>query len=168
MAFEQYTWLCVLAVISALLVIAAVKFARYMFRKEAAMTGERRRHPVVRQILNFLPVLPVLVLVSIGAKVAIDLRNQSVAPPTNIADIAFAKAMQGDPAAQAELGDLYATGRSVTKDAGEAYFWYSLSAAAGNQDSSDKAEALGETLASEQKDAQEKRLKSFQPSPKSQ
>ena len=163
MAFEQYTWLCVLAVISALLVIAAVKFARYMFRKEAAMTGERRRHPVVRQILNFLPVLPVLVLVSIGAKVAIDLRNQSVAPPANIADAAFAKAMQGDATAQAELGDLYATGRSVTKDVGEAYFWYSLSARGGNKESSLKAQEIGLTLPAEQKEGIEKRLTSFTP-----
>ena len=166
MAFEQYTWLCVLAVISALLVIAAVKFARYMFRKEAAMTGERRRHPLVRQVLNFLPVLPVLVLLSIGVKVGIDLHNQSATPPANVADIAFAKAMQGDAAAQAELGKIYATGDSVTKDPGEAYYWYSLSAAAGNKDAEAKAAALGETLPSEQKNAQEARLKSFTPSNK--
>ncbi len=168
MAFEQYTWLCILSIISALLVIAAVKFARYMFRKEAAMNGERRRHPVVRQLLNLLPVLPVMVLLSIGVKVAIDLRNQSVAPPANIADTAFAKAMQGDAAAQAELGALYATGRVVTKDPGEAYYWYSLSAAAGNKDAGAKAAALGETLPPEQKDAQEIRLKSFKPSGKTQ
>lgn len=168
MAFEQYTWLCVLAVISALLVIAAVKFARYMFRKEAAMTGERRRHPFVRRLLNLLPVLPVLVLLSIAVKVGIDLHNQSATPPTNIADMAFTKAMQGDAAAQAELGALYATGRFVTKDPGEAYYWYSLSAAAGNKDAEAKAAALGKTLPSEQKDAQETRLKSFKPSAKTQ
>lgn len=166
MAFEQYTWLCVLAVISALLVIAAVKFARYMFRKEAAMTGERRRHPVVRHVLNFLPALPVLLLLLIGVKVGIDLHNQSAAAPANVADIAFAKAMQGDAAAQAELGALYTTGRFVTKDPGEAYYWYSLSAAAGNKDAGPTAAALGETLPPEQKDAQEARLKSFRPSDK--
>jgi hypothetical protein len=167
MAFEQYTWLCVLAVISALLVIAAVKFARYMFRKETVTTGERRRHPLVRRVLNLLPVLPVLVLLSIGVKVGIDLRNQSATPPANIADAAFAKAMQGDAQSQAELGDFYATGRSVTQDPGEAYFWYSLAAAGGHRDSGAKAAAIGETLAAEQKDAQQERLKSFKPSRKS-
>jgi TPR repeat protein len=166
MAFEQYTWLCILAVISALLVIAGVKFARYMFRKEAAMGGERRRHPVVRRVLNLLPVLPVLVLLMIGVKVAIDLHNQSVAPPENIADTAFARAMQGDHAAQTELGDLYAVGKSVTKDTGEAYFWYSLAAAAGNKDAATKAAALDGELSPEQKEAQEKRLKSFSPKQK--
>lgn len=163
MAFDQYTFLCILAVISALLVIAAVKFARYMFRKEAAMTGERRRHPVVRQLLNMLPVLPVLVLLSIGVKVGIDLRNQSVEPPANIADAAFTKAMQGDTSAQVQLGDLYASGKSVTRDPGEAYFWYSLASAAGNADATAKAASLAASLSDEQKDSPQARLKSWKP-----
>lgn len=163
MAFDQYTFLCILAIISALMVIAAVKFARYMFRKEAALTGERRRHPVVRQLLNMLPVLPVLVLLSIGVKVGIDLRNQSIEPPVNMADAVFAKAAQGDAAAQAQLGDIYSSGKTVTKDTGEAYFWYSLASAAGNADATAKADTLAASLSAEQKDSQQARLKSWKP-----
>lgn len=166
MAYDQYTILCILAVLSALMIIAAIKFVRYKFRNEAKLNGERRRHPVVRRLLTLLPVLPVALLLFIGVKVGIDLHNQSAVPPTNIAETAFAKAVKGDAAAQAELGRFYATGNSVTKDESEAYFWYSLAATAGNKDAATKAAALAESLPPEQKTAQENRLKSFEPSEK--
>ncbi len=168
MAYDQYTILCILAVLSALMIIAAIKFVRYKFRNEAKVNGERRRRPVVRRLISLLPVLPVALLLFIGVKVGIDLHNQSVAPPTNIAETAFAKAVKGDAAAQADLGGFYANGHAVIKDESEAYFWYSLAATAGNIDAATKAAALADLLSPEQKIAQKNRLKAFKASEKAQ
>lgn len=160
------TYLVIMAVVSALLVIAGVKLARYAFRNDAVgPNGERRRHPVVRKVLNALPFVPIVIIGIIGGKVAMDIKNQSAPPPESPARVAYVKASQGDAAAQRAMAEIYEKGQSVTKDPAEAYFWYSLLSAAGDKDSEARKTALAAELTAEQLASVSERIKSWKPAP---
>ncbi|MEZ0260919.1 MAG: hypothetical protein ACAH80_07905 [Alphaproteobacteria bacterium] len=160
----RITYLVLMAIGSALLVIAAVKFVRYKFKNEKPdASGERRRHPVIRRVLDFLPFIPIVLIGIIGGKVALDLKNQSTPPPESPAQIAYAKAATGDAAAQRDMAAMYETGKSVTKDDAEAYFWYSLSMAGGDKTAAAKSEEIARTLTPEQLESIAQRLKNWKP-----
>lgn len=160
----RITYLVLMAIGSALLVIAAVKYARYRFKNEKpGPNGERRRHPVVRRVLDFLPFIPIVLIGIIGGKVALDIKNQSMPAPESPARIAHLKASTGDAAAQRKMAAMYETGNSVSKDLAEAYFWYSLSAASGDKASAAKLDELGGSLSAEQLEAVSGRVKDWKP-----
>jgi heme/copper-type cytochrome/quinol oxidase subunit 2 len=157
-------YLVLMAIASALLVIAAVKFVRYRFKNEKPdANGERRRHPVIRKVLDFMPFIPIVLIGIIGGKVALDLKNQSAPPPESPAQIAYAKAATGDAAAQRRMAEMYEKGEAVTKDHTEAYFWYSLSSAAGDKDSAAKVAEIAGELNSDEVEAVSDRVKSWKP-----
>jgi Sel1 repeat len=158
-------YLVLMAIASALLVIAAVKFVRYRFKNEKPdANGERRRHPVIRKVLDFMPFIPIVLIGIIGGKVALDFKNQSAPPPESPAQIAYAKAAAGDAAAQRRMAEMYEKGEAVTKDPTEAYFWYSLSSAAGDKDAAAKAAEMAGAMKPEAVDAVSKRISSWKPS----
>lgn len=162
----RLTHLVLLAIASALMVIAGVKLARYVFRNEKlGPNGERRHHPYVRKILNGLPFVPIVIFGIIGGKVALDIKNQSAPPPLSPAQLAYEQASQGDVAAQRKMASMYETGQAVTADPAEAYFWYSLSSAAGDKDSEAKSAELAGKLTAEQIAAISQRVKDWKPTP---
>ena len=161
----RITYMVLMVIISALLVIAAVKFVRYRFKNEKpGADGERRRHPVVRKVLDFLPFIPIVLIGIIGGKVALDIKNQSAPPPESPAQAAYARAATGDAAAQRRMAEMYEKGETVTQDQTEAFFWYSLSSAAGDKDSAIKAAEMAGALKPDQVEAVTDRLKSWKPS----
>jgi len=160
----RITDLVLMAIISALLVIAAVKFVRYRFKNEKpGADGERRRHPVVRKVLDFLPFIPIVLIGIIGGKVALDIKNQTAPAPVSAVQAAYEKASTGDAAALRTMAEMYETGKSVSKDTAEAYFWYSLSAAAGDKDAAAKTAELSKALTPEQLESISQRVKDWKP-----
>lgn len=161
----RITYLVLMAIISALLVIAAVKFVRYRFKNEKpGADGERRRHPVIRKVLDFMPFIPIVLIGIIGGKVALDIKNQSAPPPESPAQVAYTQAATGDAAAQRRMAEMYEKGEAVTKDHTEAYFWYSLSSAAGDKASAAKAAEMANALKPDQVEAVAARITNWKPS----
>jgi len=73
------------------------------------------------------------------------------------------KADQGDAKAQNNLGNMYDNGQGVAKDDAEAYEWYLLAGAQGDEEAKKAIELMERVLTPAQRAEGQKRAREFKP-----